>query len=805
MSFEHSFVRIYNGNPTENGTFIGTAFFITEQKLLTAAHVVQGCTNGVFLKGLADGSSLQLPTKSIEYCPKMGNWTPDIALLHCPTPQQVFPIITARHQPKNAESVTIYGFKDHVQSLMHRETHISGYVGIQDCWNMADGVHKGMSGGAVLREGELVGVLNARDEADKITSYFIPINVIHDWLGDSFSTFFDAADVHADETEQQRAIDVFVGRQKELRLLQKHLSSNTNTPVAITALHGMAGVGKSWLADHFYASHQLQFPGGYFRLTLDAEKPASTDALLAELAERCELSAPQSVLPKHLKIRLSSPRTLVHIENIDSQGAVMSATKLCKQLSGCSIVLSGRIENFGKAQRWQQISLKPFNANEGLAQLQSELEWLGTSMPEATEAEQLIKTLGGLPLAIHLAAGYLAQGYSVLEFLDELKQTGYELPPADASDDLLNRDAAKAVLDSTFRLSLRELAKQASTRKIDAADQLFANLGIASISGFGFSIAETLFGIPLIPSRSLLRLAQNLSLIDLVQAEPPRWQSHPLLSAYLSDQITELPAVEGRLNEWFLERLPEPEFDQAETNTQHGWHELNTESSALAEWLFNLPNDLQYKTERAGSEYATRNGPFIHWMLFCEAALNNPSHDEAQRSNILFTLMQVSQSSGSLEKAMSYAEEKYQLDTQREEHGEAALAKGKIADILQARGNLDEALRIRQEDQLPVYEQLGEVREIAITKGKIADILYLLGNLDKAFALREKSVLPALEQLGDKRSLLVDQANLAFQYLQSGKNAERAEELLLAAYQSATEMKIPEAKQIKGILNQIND
>ena len=49
---------------------------------------------------------------------------------------------------------------------------------------------------------------------------------------------------------------------------------------------------------------------------------------------------------------------------------------------------------------------------------------------------------------------------------------------------------------------------------------------------------------------------------------------------------------------------------------------------------------------------------------------------------------------------------------------------GKIADILQARGQLDEALKIRHEEELPVYERLGDVRSRAVTMGKIADILH---------------------------------------------------------------------------------
>jgi len=51
---------------------------------------------------------------------------------------------------------------------------------------------------------------------------------------------------------------------------------------------------------------------------------------------------------------------------------------------------------------------------------------------------------------------------------------------------------------------------------------------------------------------------------------------------------------------------------------------------------------------------------------------------------------------------------------------------GQIADILQARGQFDEALVILQGDVLDAFEQLGDVRSKAVTMGKIADILQVL-------------------------------------------------------------------------------
>ncbi len=90
-----------------------------------------------------------------------------------------------------------------------------------------------------------------------------------------------------------------------------------------------------------------------------------------------------------------------------------------------------------------------------------------------------------------------------------------------------------------------------------------------------------------------------------------------------------------------------------------------------------------------------------------------------------------------------------------------AITKGQIADILQRRGELDEALRIRTEEQLPVYERLGDVRALAITKGKIADILQGRGELEEALRIRTEEELPVYERLGDVRALAITKGKIA--------------------------------------------
>ncbi|MEY4579405.1 MAG: hypothetical protein RL701_4108, partial [Pseudomonadota bacterium] len=63
---------------------------------------------------------------------------------------------------------------------------------------------------------------------------------------------------------------------------------------------------------------------------------------------------------------------------------------------------------------------------------------------------------------------------------------------------------------------------------------------------------------------------------------------------------------------------------------------------------------------------------------------------------------------------------------------ERAVAVGAIADALQTRGHLAEALRIRREEQLPAFEQLGEVAAKAVEMGAIADAMHAHGDLHEA-------------------------------------------------------------------------
>ena len=115
--------------------------------------------------------------------------------------------------------------------------------------------------------------------------------------------------------------EVFVGREKELAALEAALlpASGAIYPVAIGALQGMPGVGKSYLADHFAHIHTARFPGGYVKLALNADETRSVDELGSALAMQIEIPWQGESTWERLRAKLLGSRALLHIENADAE------------------------------------------------------------------------------------------------------------------------------------------------------------------------------------------------------------------------------------------------------------------------------------------------------------------------------------------------------------------------------------------------------------------------------------------------------------------------------------------------------
>ncbi len=224
-----------------------------------------------------------------------------------------------------------------------------------------------------------------------------------------------------------RVEDLFVGRRIEREQLASAIFpvNGIRRPVVVS---GMPGVGKSYLVDRFYCENMARFPGAYLRLALDPDNLASAADFLATLRDRLKLRAGDG---EALAARLSAPLTLVHIENADSFPAGRMVGQLAASLPGCALVISARFRDLGFAAAWGQVPLLPFDEVTALQQLSAEL---GADAPGQESWPALAAALGHLPLALHLAAGYMRDGSSAGAFLRRLRDRKLPLDSADPAD-----------------------------------------------------------------------------------------------------------------------------------------------------------------------------------------------------------------------------------------------------------------------------------------------------------------------------------------------------------------------------------
>ncbi len=140
-------------------------------------------------------------------------------------------------------------------------------------------------------------------------------------------------------------------------------------------------------------------------------------------------------------------------------------------------------------------------------------------------------------------------------------------------------------------------------------------------------------------------------------------------------------------------------------------------------------------------------------------------------------------------------------DTSPRARAYAARLRLRLADALYPHGEWDRALALLEEARQS-FAALGDERSRAVTMGKIADILARRGQLDEALRIGEEEELPVYERLGDVRELLVARANLATTLHKRDKPGDRdeAKRLLCLALAEARRLRLPEATEIEKFM-----
>ncbi|GAA2828940.1 ATP-binding protein [Crossiella cryophila] len=300
----------------------------------------------------------------------------------------------------------------------------------------------------------------------------------------------------------------FVGRTPELTALTNALGGNAT--VAITALAGTGGIGKTALALHWAHQRLEDFPDGQLFVDLrgfspDSEPLAPETAVHGFLDALGQDPAHQPADPfAHYRSLVAGKRLLIILDNAVDTAQVVP---LLPGSPTCTVLVTSRnhLPGLIGAHGAQHVALD-------VLPRQAAHELLATRLGHADPADlrELGELCGGLPLALTIVAGRarIQPHLPLSEVIAELRDTG------------LDEDDPTASVTAVLSWSHRALSVEQA--------RVFGLLGIAPGPDISLPAATALAGSP--DTRRTLRALEQASLIHRDTAN--RWRMHDLVRKF---------------------------------------------------------------------------------------------------------------------------------------------------------------------------------------------------------------------------------------------------------------------------------
>lgn len=224
----------------------------------------------------------------------------------------------------------------------------------------------------------------------------------------------------------------FSGRKDQLKSINEFFIKTDHTTVNICqTVSGLGGVGKTQLAIEYAHRYYSNFKSCIW--FVNAETIATTQAYFISFAERFNIMLPPDFKPEELQYAIKSWLSvnkdwLLIFDNLESADTI--TPYLPEKPIGRMIVTTRNTRiDFGK-----EISLGVFDMNEAMAFLKRRLSndenvnmefYNNDASDYDSEAPNLIKRLGFLPLALEQAAAYIRETKSTItSYLKLLNESG---------------------------------------------------------------------------------------------------------------------------------------------------------------------------------------------------------------------------------------------------------------------------------------------------------------------------------------------------------------------------------------------
>jgi DNA-binding SARP family transcriptional activator/tetratricopeptide (TPR) repeat protein len=563
-------------------------------------------------------------------------------------------------------------------------------------------------------------------------------------------------------------LPTFAGRESELSQVAEMLSPGSESPiVAICAIDGMAGIGKTTFATHWAHRVAKHFADGQLYLNLRGfdssdSAMAPADALRALLYS---LGVPAGHIPDDLDARaglyrsaLAGKRVLIVLDNARDAAQVRP---LLPGSAGCLVIATSRNPLTGLAMtegaRLLTLNLpSPLTARETLERRLG----AGRVAAEPEAAEEIIALCGRLPLALAIVSARAAAhpGFTLASIAADLRRTRGRL-------DAFGAAGVAADARTVFSWSYHHLSPPAC--------RLFRLLSLQPAADITAAASASLLGAA--PAQASRLLAELTSTSLITEHQPGRYSFHELTRAYAAelsestDTSAERREALARLLDHYLHSsyaaqvelkphrepiapgpagpgvTPEqfPDYESAMSWFTAERHVLNASVSLAAGSDFGFP---AWQLALTIQQFYQWRGFFHDWKHTMEIALRAAERDAdlPGQGHVLRSLAGASFYLNRLDETVQYLERAQASYTALGYTTEHAYLHSSFGEVFASQGKLQLAIE-HNHQALDLYRQAGYRRGEARAIADIGGAHSALGNYAEAVSYLERGIALAQE------------------------------------------------------------
>ncbi|MEU7471825.1 BTAD domain-containing putative transcriptional regulator [Streptomyces sp. NPDC044984] len=437
----------------------------------------------------------------------------------------------------------------------------------------------------------------------------------------------------------------FTGRASFVRELSEVLaaaSGDEGRVMAVSALAGIGGVGKTTLAVHVAHAARSSFPDGQLYVDLQGagSRSAEPETVLGSFLRA--LGTADSAIPDSLEERAALYRSVLDGRKVlvllDNARDAAQVRPLLPGTAGCAALVTSRVRMVGLAGA-HLIDLDVMSPEEALA-LFTRIVGEERVASERDAALDVVAACGFLPLAIRIAASRLAarRTWTVSVLAAKLADERRRLDELQAGD---------LAVKATFELGYGQLEP--------AQARAFRLLGLADGPDISLAAAAAVLDLPAEDTEDLLESLVDTSLLE--SAAPGRYRFHDLVRLYAracaerdEQPPSERETAMSRLLDFYLataagvyaiERPGDRLVHHLEATRYPGLH-FNDRQEAL-DWLYSEANSLLACARQAFGTDRLRRGVDLLWAA---KDLGESGANSKQYETVAFTARDAAQSVG---------------------------------------------------------------------------------------------------------------------------------------------------------------